>query len=158
MAVIPFAMNTLASEPPPVDSSIGSKSIPAVEKVQMNIPFIGGGLTRIMKSKAFDWLGPASNRKGSEWLPELETMAGTTIPRFSVSGRPYIGSFVNAFQRVPAYGGPVKAGIQVAGEAQKIRAMEMLGRFAPYVSTAEMGVDYIKLASKQADDFAKRAL
>ena len=135
----------------------GSKSIPAVEKVQMNIPFIGGGLTRIMKSKAFDWLGPASNRKGSEWLPELETMAGTTIPRFSVSGRPYIGSFVNAFQRVPAYGGPVKAGIQVAGEAQKIRAMEMLGRFAPYVSTAEMGVDYIKLASKQADDFAKRA-
>jgi hypothetical protein len=134
----------------------GAKSIPAVEKVQMNIPFIGGGLTRIMKSKAFDWLGPASNKK-SEWLPELETIAGTTIPRFSVSGRPYIGSFVNAFQRVPAYGGPVKAGIQVAGEAQKIRAMEMLGRFAPYVSTAEMGVDYIKLATKQADGFAKRA-
>ncbi len=136
------------------------KSIPAKEEVQMNIPVIGKAFSHIINSKAFNWLGPANN-KSKSFVPgdtPLDEIAGTTLPRFSVAGRPYIGAFVNAFQRVPAFGGPIRAGIQVAGEAQKVRAMEMLGRFAPYVTTADMGVDYIKLAGKTAKGFREQAV
>ena len=30
------------------------------------------------------------------------------LPKYSISGRPKIGAFVNAFQRVPAIGGRIK--------------------------------------------------
>ena len=33
---------------------------------------------------------------------------GKKIPRHTVAGRPKIGAFVNAFQRVPAFGKPIK--------------------------------------------------
>lgn len=36
--------------------------------------------------------------------------------------------------------------------------MEMLGRFAPYITTADMGVDYIKLAGKQLKDLENKQL
>jgi hypothetical protein len=126
----------------------------------LGLKWIGGAAgaaTRLMKSKAFNWLGPASN-KSDKWLPELETIAGTTLPRYSVAGRPYIGTFVNAFQRVPAFGGPIRAGVQLAGEAQRIRAINMLGRFAPYITTMEMGVDYLKLSGKAAQGFRAAAV
>jgi len=135
----------------------GARNLPVTEKIQMNIPFIGGAATRLMKSKAFNWLGPSSN-KSQEWLPPLETIQGTTLPRYSVAGRPYIGTYVNAFQRVPAFGGPIRAGVQAAGEAQRIRAINMLGRFAPYISTMEMGVDYLKLSGKAAEGFRAAAV
>ena len=134
----------------------GQTFLPIREPVHMNIPFIGKALTRLMNSKAFNWLGPAEHRT-KELFPELETIAGTTIPRFALSGRPYLDAYINAFQRVPAIGRPIQATLQVAGEAQKVRMMEMIGRFAPYVTTAEMGVDYIKLAGKTAEGFSKRA-
>jgi hypothetical protein len=134
----------------------GQTFLPIREPVQMNIPFIGKALTRLMNSKAFNWLGPAEHRT-KELFPELETVAGTTIPRFALSGRPYLDAYINAFQRVPAIGRPIQATLQVAGEAQKVRMMEMIGRFAPYVTTAEMGVDYIKMAGKTAEGFRKVA-
>ena len=134
----------------------GQTFLPLREPVQMNIPFIGKTLTRLANSKAFNWLGPASHRS-DDFYPELQTIAGTTLPRFAVSGRPYLDAYINAFQRVPAIGRPIQATLQVAGEAQKVRMMEMVGRFAPYVTTAEMGVDYIKMAQKTAEGFAKRA-
>ena len=137
--------------------SSGARNLPVTEKIQMNIPFIGGAATRLIKSKAFNWLGSASN-KSDKLLPELETIAGTTLPRYSVAGRPYIGTFVNAFQRVPAFGGPIRAGVQIAGEAQRIRAINMLGRFAPYITTMEMGVDYLKLSGKAAEGFRTAAV
>ena len=120
----------------------GQTFLPLREPVQMNIPFIGKTLTRLANSKVFNWLGPASHRS-DDFYPELQTIAGTTLPRFAVSGRPYLDAYINAFQRVPAIGRPIQATLQVAGEAQKVRMMEMVGRFAPYVTTAEMGVDYI---------------
>jgi hypothetical protein len=135
----------------------GERNVPVTEKIQMNIPFIGGAATRLMKSKAFNWLGPASN-KSQEWLPPLETISGTTLPRYSVAGRPHIGTYVNAFQRVPAFGGPIRSGVQLAGEAQRIRAINMLGRFAPYITTMEMGVDYLKLSGKAAEGFRAAAV
>ena len=137
-----------------------NRFLPAKEEIQMNIPFIGKAFSHIINSKAFNWLGPANN-KSKSFVPgdtALDEITGTTLPRFSVAGRPYIGSFVNAFQRVPAFGGPLRAGINVAGEAQKIRVMDMLGRFAPYVQTADMGVDYIKLAGKTAKGFREQAV
>ena len=134
----------------------GQTFLPIREPVQMNIPFIGKAVTRLANSKAFNWLGPASHRS-EEMYPELKTIAGTTIPRFALSGRPYLDAYINAFQRVPAIGRPIQSTLQVAGEAQKVRMMEMVGRFAPYVTTAEMGVDYIKMAQKTAEGFTKRA-
>ena len=134
----------------------GKSFLPVKETVQMNIPFIGKALTRLANSKAFNWLGPKSNRS-DDWLPPLETIPGTTIPRFAVSGRPYMDVYIAMMSRVPFVGRPIQATLQVAGEAQKIRMMEMVGRFAPYVQTAEMGVDYIKLAGKKAEGFRKVA-
>ena len=134
----------------------GQTFLPIREPVHMNIPFIGKALTRLMNSKAFNWLGPAEHRT-KELFPELETVAGTTIPRFALSGRPYLDAYINAFQRVPAIGRPIQATLQVAGEAQKVRMMEMIGRFAPYVTTSEMGVNYIKLGGKRAEGFRKVA-
>ena len=149
--------STFTGKRPGAFIPFGKTTIPVTEKIQMNIPLIGGMFTRLMKGKAFNWLGPSSNRS-EKIFPELETIAGTTLPRFSVAGRPYVGTYINAFQRVPAYGGPIKAGIQVAGEAQKIRFMEMLGRFAPYVHAGEMGIDYLKLSSKSAKGFRNQAI
>ena len=134
----------------------GQTFLPIREEVKMNIPFIGKALTRLTNSKAFNWLGPREHRSEALY-PELDTIAGSTIPRFALSGRPYLDAYVNAFQRVPAIGRPIQGTLQVAGEAQKVRMMEMVGRFAPYVTTAEMGVDYIKLGAKRAEGFAKRA-
>ena len=134
----------------------GKTFLPLREEVKMNIPFIGKSLTRLLNSNAFNWLGPASHRS-KEFYPPLETIAGTTMPRYAVSGRVYLDTWVNAFQRVPTQGRPIQHTLQVLGEAQKVRMMEMIGRFAPYVQTSEMGVDYIKMAGKTAEGFSKRA-
>ena len=132
----------------------GKRYIPAREDIKVNL--LGKTLTRLANSKAFNWLGPKSNRS-DEWFPELETIAGTTIGRYALSGRSYLGTITDMFQRVPMFGGPLRAEIQVAGEAQKIRAMEMIGRFAPYANGMDLAVDYVKLASGKASGFRKVA-
>jgi len=119
------------------------------EKQTLNVPFVGGTLTDLLRSKYANLLGPA--------IDTPAFIQGTKLGRHHISNAGFVGGVEPMLGRIPWIGRYIKEHLGDRGEFYGTLSDNMLGRLNPYTSLGEMKEAYKILGQKRFDLFRKEA-
>ena len=145
---------------PAAMKELGLKSIE--EPLVFNAPF-GKFMWKVVNSQApfnpFRWMGPpGAIKKGSdEWWPEPAELMGTQLGRHMIGGQLAPG-MAATMSPAPLFGTGIRDNMATRGDYYlKVIGEEMLGKFAPYVNSGDMALEWGTLASKNLIGFKTQA-
>jgi len=115
----------------------------------LNVPFIGGPLTNLLRTRFANLLGPAVK---DNMVP------GTGLGKHHISSAGFVSGVEPMLGRIPWIGKWIKEHLGQRGEFYGELSDNMLGRLNPYASMAELDDAYKVLSTKKFGWFQKEAL
>ena len=118
------------------------------QKETLNVPFVGGPLTSLLRSRFANLLGPAVKEN---------MVQGTGLGKHHISSAGFVGGVEPMLGRIPWIGKWIKEHLGQRGELYGKLSDNMLGRLNPYASMSELDEAYKVLAGKKFKWFQDEA-